>query len=383
MRHKIDCTMFHLFVVLFFALTMDSLTAKADEVLVFISAFASGEEGAIHAYNLDTDSGKLALLHRTVDVEHPFFLATSHDGHYLYSIHAPGQFGGKENEQITAFEIAGRGGELKLLNRQSALGTAACYLDVDASGKALVVANYSSGSVASFPLQADGKLTAAATFVQHEGSSVNTGRQEGPHAHSIVISPDNNFAFAADLGLDKILCYKLDADRATLAPNAQPFVRTVPGGGPRHLTFHPNGKHLYLINEIANSISVFDYNSETGVLLEQQTVPTLPSDFEGTSHTADLKVTPDGQFLYGTNRGHDSIASYRVDPNGRLALLDIQPSLGGGPQNLAVTQTGTLLICANMSGGNVAVFRIDPQTGQIQSVGEPVSIPSPSCIMLP
>ncbi|MBP88864.1 MAG: 6-phosphogluconolactonase [Planctomycetaceae bacterium] len=353
----------------------------AGESLVFISAFAIGDEGAIHAYRLDETSGELTLVHRTTDVENPFFLALSPDQRYLYSIHAK-TFGGKEHEQVAAYALAERTGKLKLLNRQSARGTAACYLDVDASGKAVLVANYSTGSVASLPVQQDGSLGKAASFIQHAGSSVNPGRQEGPHAHCIVVSPDNRFVYAADLGLDQVLGYRLNATGAKITANRQPFVRTLPGAGPRHLTFHPNGKHVYVINELHNSVSLFDYDSETGILIERQTTSTLPDDFDGTSHCADLKITPNGRFLYGTNRGHDSIAAYSLDDDGQLSLIAIKPSLGKGPQNLAITPTGELLICANMPSNNVAVFRIDRETGNLKAAGEPIAIPKPSCIML-
>jgi len=362
-------------------ISLTNQLASAEDPLVFISAFAAGEEGAIHAYQLDLESGELRLVRKTADVEHPFFLALSPDKQYLYSIHAK-TFGGKEHEQVAAYRIVGDTGELKVLNRQSALGTAACYLDVDATGKTVVVANYSTGSVASFPVQKDGSLGKASSFIQHEGSSVNPGRQEGPHAHCFVISPDNRFALAADLGLDQVLCYRLDAENSKLSPNRQPFVRTPPGGGPRHLAFHPRGKHVYVINELANTITMYDYEGKTGMLTEQQTITTVPDDFDGTSHTADLKITPDGRYLYGTNRGHDSIAAYRLDDRGRLTLFAIESSLGKGPQNLAIAPGGKLLLCANMPGKNVAVFRIDTKTGALKSVGEPIVIPSPSCIMI-
>lgn len=354
----------------------------AEKPLVFISAFAPGDKGAIHAYEFNPETGELKLVERTTDVEHPFFLAVSPDNKYLYSIHAPGKFGGKDNEYVSAFELQGRTGKLKLLNRQSSLGTASCYLDIDQSGKAVVVANYTTGSIASLPVKKDGSLEEAATFVQHTGSSVNPQRQKEPHAHCSVISPDQKFVFAADLGLDKIMAYQLNSKTAKLTPSPQPFVRTIPGAGPRHLTFHPNGKQLYVINELKNSITEFDYDPKTGTLIEQETISTLPEDFEGTSYCADLKITPDGRFLYGTNRGHDSIAAYRIDDDGKLSLLEIEPSLGKGPQNLAITADGKYLLCANMPGNNVIVFQIDDQSGKLTPVGDPISIPSPSCIMI-
>jgi len=368
------------FIVIAFLFAVLIKPSAGKEPLVFISAFAKGEQGAIHAYNLV--KGKLKLIHRTIDVEHPFFMAVTRDNKYLYSIHAK-QFGGKKNEQIAAYKILGRTGKLRLLNRQSALGTAACYLDVDSSGKTVLVANYATGSVASLPIRKDGSLGPASSFVQHKGgSNVDKSRQMAAHAHCFVISPDNRFAFAADLGLDQVLAYRLNSEKAKLSANAQPFVRTPPGAGPRHLTFHPGGKAMYVINELANSVTHFSYSPDSGLLIERQTISTLPKDFKGTSYCADLKITPNGRFLYGTNRGHHSVAAYRIRDDGSLAGIGIFPSLGEGPQNLAITANGKSLICANMPSSNVAVFHIDGKTGALKSAGKPISIPSPSCIMI-
>lgn len=355
--------------------------ASADEPLIFISAFGEGEKGGIHAFNIDSESGRLKEVARTGGVEHPFFFALSPDKKFLYSIHAK-TFGGKEPEQVAAYALEGRTGKMKLLNRQSTRGTASCYVEVDATGKAVLVANYSTGNVASYPVQKDGSLGEAASFIQHAGSSVNPERQDAPYAHSIIVSPDNKYAYVADLGLDQVLSYRLDAAAAKLTPNRQPFVRTVPGAGPRHLTFDPSGKRLYAINELKNSVTLFDYLAESGMLIERQTIPTLPADFKETSHTADLKITPNGRFLYGTNRGHDSVAAYRLGEDGRLTLLSLEPSLGKGPQNLLITPDGKWLLCANMPGNNVAVFRINAETGALKSAGEPIEVHSPSCIRL-
>jgi 6-phosphogluconolactonase len=372
--------------ILAFALAAVSLMttptpAPAKDPLVFVTAFAPGDKGGIHAYELDTAAGKLKPLHQTAGVENPFFLALSPGGKFLYSIHAK-QFGGKENEQVAAYAVAGRAGDLRLLNRQSAEGTAACYLDVDKTGKALLVANYSSGSVAALAIKTDGSLGEPTSFIRHKGSSVNPQRQKEPHAHCIVVSPDNKYAFAADLGTDQVLCYKLDPATARLTANSPPFARSPAGAGPRHLTFHPDGKRAYVINELLNSVTVFEYDAASGTLTPKQTISTLPDDFKGTSYCADVKVTPDGRFLYGTNRGHDSIAAYRVGEDGRLSLIAVEPSLGKGPQNLAITPDGRWLLCANMPGNNLAVFGIDPRTGRLKAAGVPTSQTSPSCIML-
>jgi 6-phosphogluconolactonase len=354
-----------------------TVSISTAEPLVFVSAFASGEKAGIHAFGFDSDKGMLKPLHRTTEIQSPFFIAVSPDRKFLYSID---EFGSKDNF-VTAFAIEGRGGDLRALNRQNTKGTASCYLDVDATGKTVLVANYSSGSVAALPVKADGSLGGAASFFQHSGSSVDQSRQKGPNAHCFVISPDGKHALAADLGIDKIMIYSLDAVTAKLTPNeAQPFVKLAPGSGPRHLTFHPNGKRVYVINELANTVTFFDWKSETGTLTEQQTISTVPSDFTGKSYTADLKITPDGKFLYGTNRGHDSLASYRIADDGKLSLIGIQPSGGKGPQNLLITPDGRWLLCANMPGNNVIVFQINSASGAIKAHGDPVEVPMASCI---
>lgn len=372
------------FVLCFSALAMgavwaQSSSARAEDPLLFVSSFAAGDKGGIHAYRLDLKSGKLALAHRTEGVEHAFFIATTADGKFLYSIYAK-EFGGQNPEEVAAFSIDRKSGMLKPLNRQSARGAAACYVDVDKTGKSLLLANYLTGSVAAFPIKGDGSLGESSAFMQHVGSSINPDRQKEPHAHCFVISPDNRFALAADLGVDQILSYRLDAASARLEPSPQPFVRTPPGAGPRHLTFHPDGKNVYVINELANSVTHYSYEPQSGTLIERDTIATLPADFQGVSHTADVKITADGKLLYGTNRGHDSIAAYRIGDGGKLSLIEITPSLGKGPQNLAIAPGGELLLCANMAGDNLSVFRIERATGKIAPVGEPIEITGPSCI---
>ena len=353
----------------------------AAKPLVFITAFAAGAAGAIQAHRLDLATGHLQAAQPPTAIENPFFLALSRDQRFLYSIQAR-TFGGADAEYVAAFEVDGATGQLRPLNRQSAFGTAACYLDVDATGRAVLVANYASGSVASLPVREDGSLGPAVSFFQHSGKAADPSRQGGPHAHCAVVSPDNRFVYAADLGLDQVLTYRLDAARAAISPHQPPFVRTPPGAGPRHLTFHPNGRQVYVINELGNSVTLFDQDAASGLLSERQTISTVPAGFAGKSYCADLKITPDGRFLYGTNRGHDSVAAYRIDAEGLLTLIGIEPSLGKGPQNLAIAPGGRLLLCANLPGNSLTVFRIDHETGGLRSVGPPTAMPSPSCIMV-
>lgn len=360
----------------------------SDQHLVFITSCAAGAAGAITAFKLDTATGALELLQRYTDVENPFFIALSPDRKFLYAVHVPGDFEG-DSGCIAAFEIVGDAGELRKLNEQSAKGLTTCYVDVDPTGKAVVLANYSSGSIGSYPLQADGSLGEMASFVQHEGASlVNAERQEAAHAHCAVISPSGRRVYACDLGADQIFGYALDAESATLTPLDQPYVRTIGGGGPRHFTYHPQGGYAYANNELANSVNVYSYDEDAGVLIERQVISTLPDDFSGESYTADIKITPNGSYLYCSNRLHDSIAIYRIGDDGCLTLVDIQASLGNFAQNLAITPDGGLLLCANMhphdngDGGNVVAFRIDAGSGKLSAVGEPVVLANPSCIMI-
>lgn len=350
------------------------MTTSPQESVIFVSAFSKGDEGGIHAFSLNRASGALKPLHRTGDVEEPFYLALSRDRRFLYSIHRFAQGG------VASYAIE-PGGVLKLINRVASKGAASCYLDIDASGRALLVASYSGGTVSALPVKADGSVGEPTCHLTHTGTSVNASRQESPHPHCIVVSPNSRHAYVADLGIDKIVGYTLDAAAAKLTPNRQPFVRVAPGSGPRHLTFHPSKPWAYLINELLNTVTLFHYDAADGTLIELAEVPTLPAGTTVTSHTADVKVTPDGRFLYGTNRGHDSITAFSIGDDGRLSLIGNTPSGCAWPQNLAITRDGKWLICANMNGNGVTVFAIDPNVGKVTQVGAPVPMPKPSCVM--
>jgi 6-phosphogluconolactonase len=372
------------------AMSLLTTTLPADEVIVYVSSFAAGEKGGIEALRLSLDDGKLTRLARTGGVENPFFIAISPDRRFLYSVHAIA-FGGEDDEEVAAYAIERDSGNLTLLNRRSAKGTATCYLEVDATGKTLLLANYSSGSVAAMPIREDGSLGEVTSFIQHEGGSkVDPKRQDAPYAHGIIVSPDNRVAFAADLGLDMIIGYSLDATRAGMKLLIPARAASRPGAGPRHLAFAPDGKNLYSIDELSNTITRYAYdaekvwsfaNAEAGAIPREESISTLPEDFTGSSYCADLKITPDGKFLYGTNRGHDSLAIYGIGDDGVLTLIGFEPSRGKGPQNLLITPDGQWLLCANMPGNSLAVFRIGSD-GKLTPTGDPLEITMPSCIRL-
>ena len=259
-------------------------------------------------------------------------------------------------------------------------GAAPCYIALDRAGRNALVANYTSGSVAVLRGLPAGMIGPPIDIEQHAGSGPNAAPQEGPHAHSINLDPAGRFAVAADLGIDRLLVYRYDAEAHTLTPNDPPGVALEPGSGPRHLDFHPDGQHAYVINEMASTVTAFDYDPEAGVLSTIATVSTLPEDFDGQNTTADVHVHPSGKFLYGSNRGHDSIAIFRLDPaTGAPEPIGHEPTGGKTPRNFAIDPTGGYLLAANQQSGTIFVFRIDPETGGLQRVGS-AEVPSPVCI---
>ena len=347
----------------------------ANDSLLIVSSLTDAD--GIWVYKIVDGDGGLELVRQTSDISNPFYIGIHPNGQVLYSIKDP------DGEQLVAALSFDRdNGTLELIDQQPTQGGYPCYVEVDPTGRAVVVANYNGGSVISYPISEDGALGEAGSFLQHEGSSVNEDRQQEPHAHCFKVAADGRFAFAADLGTDQVMIYALDAERGVLTPGEQPFVRVAPGGGPRHFTIAPNNRHAYVINELGNTITAFDYDAERGLLLEQGTVPTLPDDYDGVTHTADLCLTPDGRFLYGTNRGHDTIAMFVVDTeSGALTPNGNQPSGGPVPQNLTMSKDGKLLFVANSQSSKISAFHIDDSTGKL-SPGKETDVPTPVCSVL-
>jgi 6-phosphogluconolactonase len=270
---------------------------------------------------------------------------------------------------------------LRLLNQQASGGGGPCHLAVDRTGKCLLVANYGSGSIAALRIQADGKLVETGAVIQHAGSSVNRQRQAGPHAHFITPDPANRFALTCDLGLDKVLVYKLDPAHAALTPNEPLSVSIKPGSGPRHLAFHPNGHFVYLINEMGSTLTVLGYDSKQGTLQELQAVSTLPEHSQGSSSGAEVQVHPTGKFVYASNRGHDSIAVFAVNAKtGKLTYVEHQSTRGKTPRHFAIDPSGRWLLAENQDSDNIVVFRVDSKSGRLTPTGQAVEVGAPVCV---
>jgi 6-phosphogluconolactonase len=353
-----------------------------DRLRVYVGTYTDGESTGIYLLRLDLASGTLTEGGAVAETRNPSFLAIHPSQRFLYAVNEIGDYNGTKSGAVSAFAIDPQTGGLTLLNQESSRGSGPCHLSVDRAGKNVLVANYGGGSIAVLPIRPDGRLGPATAFVQHEGRSV-TPRQNAPYAHSIHVDPAGRFVFAADLGLDKILIYRYDAGQGTLAPHDPSAVAVAPGAGPRHFAFHPNGRVAYLINEIDSTVTAFRFDPATGALTPLHTLSTLPQGFEGHSSTAEIQVHPSGKFLYGSNRGHDSIALFAIDPDtGLLTAIGHPPTRGKTPRNFAIDPTGAYLLAANQESGTVVLFRIDPQTGHLTPTGEEAHVPKPVCVKM-
>lgn len=358
---------------------------------VFIGTYTRGTKSkGIYRCELDVATGKLTEPKLAVEADNPTFLAIHPTRKFLYAVSEIDDFGKEKEGSIDAYRLDTKDGTLELINQLGSGGTGPCHLVVDPTGKVVLAANYGGGSVCAMLLdhakenpEDRGRLVQRTSLAQHNGSSVNKSRQEAPHAHSINTDPAGRLVLAADLGVDKIALYKLDPDKGTLAIHKPNFVDLAPGAGPRHLTFHPSGKRVYVLNELDGTVTGFNYDAEAGNLKPFQTVSTLPKGFKGTNLSAEVVIHPSGKFLYASNRGYHSIVAFDIDDKtGKLKLSRFQTKNVKTPRNFAVEPSGTFMLVANQDADNLVVFRIDPKTGVLTDTGVAVQVPRPVCIKM-
>ena len=352
---------------------LSTFEITSPELRLYVGTYTSSTSEGIYVYRMDRLSGELRRT-SVAKSENPSFLAIHPNKRFLYAVNET------STGAVSAFRIDRQTFELEFLNQQPSQGGDPCHLVVDDRGKSLLLANYTGGNVAVLPIQGDGSLGPATDVEQHEGSGPRE-QQKGPHAHCIRLDRFNRHAFAADLGSDKVMIYRFNAAVGKLEPATQPFASLHQGAGPRHLILHPNGKYLYVINELDSSITTFRYDAAKGSLTAFESVSTLPRDFSGKSYCADVHVSPSGRFLYGSNRGHNSIVVFAIDPrSGRLTLVEHVSTGGNWPRNFTVDPSGRFLLVANQRSDNVVTFRIDAQTGRLTPTGQITEIPVPVCL---
>jgi len=355
------------------------------EYWMFVGTYTSGPSSAskgIYAWRFDAATGKFTDQGLVAETPNPSFLAAHPNGKFLYAVNEISHFQRMASTgSVTAFAIDPASAKLTLLNAQGSLGDGPCHLALDRQGTCLIAANYNSGSIAAFPVGSNGLLNQSTAFFQHRGSGPVRDRQQTPHAHCIAISPDERFALVADLGLDEVLSYRFDPAKAAMNVNDPPFLKLEPGSGPRHLAFHPNARFLYVINELNSTIDALAYDAQNGSMRELQSISTLPKDYTGHNDTAEIQVHPSGKFLYGSNRGHDSIAVFMIDRKaGTLTPVEYVPTQGKTPRNFTLDPTGTYLLAANEKSNNIVVFKIDRSTGRLTATGQVLNAPSPVCL---
>jgi 6-phosphogluconolactonase len=348
---------------------------------VYLGTYTGTGSQGIYRAELDTATGALGQPVLAAEAANPSFLVVHPRRPLLYCVGEVGGFQGRPGGAVSAFAIDPATGGLSLIGQQSSRGDGPCHLAVDRSGRCVLVANYGGGSIACLPILEDGRLGPAGSVVQHHGSSVDRGRQEGPHAHGIYVDLDNRFVFVPDLGLDKVMIYVLDPARAKVSPAESAFAAVAPGSGPRHFAFHPSGRYAFVINEMGSTLTSFVYDPQRGALETIETVSSLPEGFKGDNTTAEVVVHPSGKFVYGSNRGHDSIVAFAFDAgSGRLRLVGHEPTQGRSPRNFNIDPSGTWLLAANQDGDNVVVLRIDPDSGKLTATGHSIRLSKPVCV---
>jgi 6-phosphogluconolactonase len=363
---------------LFFSVAGGSADKSAvnSKYLVFVGTYTTKTESkGIYAFEFDTDRGKLTPKGVAAETIDPSWVAVHPSGNFLYAANEAGKA-----STVSAFAVDAKSGKLTLLNQLPSLGEDPCYLSFDKTGKYLFVANYSSGTIAVFPILTDGRLGEHTALVKDQGvTGPNKERQEGPHAHWIEVSSDNRFAFVADLGLDAILSYRFDASKGSLTPNKAFLLRPLTAGaGPRHATFSPGGSHFYVLSEINSTVTAFAYAPDHGVFGYLGGVPMLPASFEGRNDAAEIAIHQSGKWLFASNRGQDSIAVFSIDPaNGKLTAAGGFPTGGREPRHFAIDPSGKYLLAENQFSNNIVVFKIDPATGGLTPTGQLVEVPSP------
>lgn len=358
-----------------------SCITDKDKYLVFIGTYTDKGSEGIYSFNFNQTTGDIGSVELAAVTDNPSFIAIHPNKNFIYAVNEIDNFNNERSGAVSAFEIDINSGKLKLIQQVSSLGAHPAHLSIDQSGKFLLVANYTSGNISVFPIGKDGKLGEHSAFIQNYGSSVNPERQTSPHAHFIQVTEDNKFVMVADLGTDKILIFKFDSTNGLVKPNDSVSINLDPGSGPRHFSFSPSGNFLYVLNELTSTITVFDFDPATASSQSKQTISTLPENYEGTNTAAEILVDAKGKFLYSSNRGDDSIVQFSIDPvSGMLTPMKWVSSGGKAPRNFEIDPTGRWLFSANQNSDNIILFKIDQNNGRLITANQTINIKSPVCI---
>lgn len=361
-------------------LMLFSFVGYGQSYYMFIGTYTGKGSKGIYVYQFNASTGKLNWISNTDSVVNPSYLAVSPNGKTIYAVTETAT---NNTGSVSAFSFDRASGKLSFINKQPSGGANPCYVAVNKTGKWVTVGNYSGGSASAFKINTDGSLQPYSQLIQHEGKGIHAQRQEKPHVHSTVFSPQQDYLFVPDLGLDKVMIYSFKpTEEKPLQPAEPPFAASIAGSGPRHFTFHPTKAFAYLIEELSGTVVAYTYKK--GVLTFLQRIPTRPANFTGAPGSADIHISPDGKFLYASNRGQENtITIFSIDgKNGRLQVKGFQSTQGSTPRNFTIDPTGKYLLVANQNSNNVVVFRRNASTGLLTPTGEEISIPNPVCLKM-
>jgi 6-phosphogluconolactonase len=348
---------------------------NAKEYYLFLGTYTSGKSEGIYVYRFNSETGEYSLVN-TGKADNPSYLVVSPNEQFVYAVNE----NGNDKGSIAAYSFDKKTGQLTFINKQSSGGDHPCYVSIDKSGRWVVTGNYSGGNLAVLQAMSDGKLLPATQVIDHEGGSINKQRQAKPHVHATVFSPDDKYLFVPDLGMDKIMVYPFDNSSGKLNPASSTFAQIEPGAGPRHFTFHPSGNYAYLMEELSGNVTAYSYDNK-GKLTSIQTISAIPPDYKGPVGSADIHVSPDGKFVYASNRGEsNTLAIFSIASDGKLKLVGHQSTMGRTPRNFNFDPTGNFLLVANQNGNNVVIFKRDKQTGLLTPLAKQIEVPNPVCV---
>lgn len=350
--------------------------------MMYVGTFDERNSKGIYVFDFNRDSVSFRLLQTVPDQKSPSFLEIHPSGKFLYAVNRSSFIDGKEWGTVSAFSVDSINGTLSLVNEQSSYGRGPCHIAFSMSGDYAFVSNYNDGSLVVYAVNNDGSVSDSLQLIRHHGKSINADRQESPHVHSAVISPDDRFLYVSDLGIDRVMIYAFYSGSGLLEPAAMPFVEVEPGSGPRHFTIHPNGRFAYLAEELSSTTAVFKRDTVLGTLTQIQRISSIPADYDGQNTNADIHTDPDGRFLYVSNRGHNSLVVYAVNEDGLLSVAGYQHTMGDRPRNFLIDPAGDYLFVANRNSDNVRILKINRESGIPDDTGITVKVPGAVCIKM-
>jgi len=372
--------LFLLIIVNFPARTNNSMETKE---YIYVGTYTQEGEAGIYVYKFDRDTGKLTLVQEVGGMESPSYLEINPSGKYLYSVNGNSVVPDKKWGSVSSYSIDQATGKISHMNDQPAQGAGPCHINIDSKGRMVFVSNYSSGSIVAFPVQKDGGLGAATDVRQHAGSSINESRQKGPHVHNCIVSPDDKFIYVSDLGIDRVVVYAIDYKNKKLEAHPSSDGNVEAGSGPRHFCIDGKNRFGYVINELSSTVTAYKIDKETGALDPIQTISTVPEGFSEVNYCADIHIDPSGRYLYGSNRGHNSLAIFRIDENsGKLTLVGHESTYGEWPRNFLIHPEGEYIFVANQNSDNIVIYRRDVQSGLLSKIEEEIEVHKPVCLKI-